>query len=190
MVFNKAIMEVIPAKPSVGPGGTPPLAISQDEFHALIDRTSKRLFRLAARLSGSELDAQDILQESYLRAYRGLAERKGFDPKATLDTWLYSIVTNVALNWVRDRQRLKVREGHLVPPVESTSGAAEARVALRELSKVLDLLPAEQRIALVLKEIEGLSAKEVATVLGISEGAVEQRLVRARETIREKVRHG
>ncbi len=182
-------MEVTPAKPPAGPSGGPPLVISQGEFHALIDRTSKRLFRLAARLSGSELDAQDILQESYLRAYRALAG-KGFDPKATLDTWLYSVVTNVALNWVRDRQRVQAREGHLAPAAESTGGAAEARVALRELSKVLDLLPPEQRVALVLKEIEGLSAKEVAGVLGISEGAVEQRLVRARETIREKVRHG
>ena len=166
-----------------------PLTLSTSQFHALIDRTSTRLFRLAARLSGSESDAQDILQESYLRAYRVLAQ-KGFEPRATLDTWLYGIVANVALNWVRDRKRQLERETESHTSLEAAGNAGEARVALRELSEWLALLPAEQRVALVLKEIEGLSAKEVAAILGISEGAVEQRLVRSRETIRQRVRHG
>lgn len=160
------------------------------EFHLIVDRTAKRLFRLAARISGSESDAQDILQESYLRAFRSLST-KAFTPNASVDTWLYSIVANVALNWQRSRTRLTEREtAWAAPRAEGTASDAEARVALRELSAWLDLLPPEQRIALVLKELEGLTAKEVAAVLDITEGAVEQRLVRARETLREKVRHG
>lgn len=127
----------------------------------MVDRTSRRLFRLAARLSGSELDAQDILQESSIRAYRALATR-GFQQRASLDTWLYGIVTHVALNFMRGSQRARTREEAWIAPAVDPSAAAEARVALRELSEWLSLLPPEQRVALVLKEIEGLSAKEVA----------------------------
>ncbi len=167
---------------SAGPHAAP---LGAEHFHALVERTSKRLFRLAARLSGDPIDAQDILQESYLRAYRTL-KLNAFDQRATIDTWLYSVVTNVALNWLRDSKRLKRREEQAAPREEATVGTAEARVALRELSALLEGLPVDQRAALVLKEIEGLSAREVAQVLNISEGAVEQRLVRARQTIRER----
>jgi RNA polymerase sigma-70 factor, ECF subfamily len=170
---------------------TPAAAPRMDpaEFHALVDRTARKLYRLAARISGNEDDADDILQESYLSAYRALMDR-GFDPRASQETWLYGIVTNVALKWIRDAGRAKRRDNQWRPVQTNPAAAAEARVALQELGELLDGLPAEQRVVLVLKELEGITAKEAAAILGISEGAVEQRLVRAREALRTKVRHG
>ncbi len=188
VVFNQTNMKQSSSTPLRETDEKPPLtSFSKVEFHALIDRTSSRLYRLAARFCGNESDAQDIVQESYLRAYRALSTR-GFDPRATADTWLYGIVANVSLNWVRDRQRAQRREENWQPQ-EAQVAPAEAKVALRELAVLLDQLTPEQRAVLVLKELEGLSAKEVAAALEITEGAVEQRLVRARETLREKVRH-
>jgi RNA polymerase sigma-70 factor (ECF subfamily) len=89
------------------------------------------------------------------------------------------------LNWLRDRKRASLRERSAETP-QSTDAQRmlEARDVLRRLQTMLDRLPPEQRVALVLKELEGRSAREVAELLGITEGALEQRLVRARETLR------
>jgi RNA polymerase sigma-70 factor (ECF subfamily) len=158
-------------------------------LQALIARTSRRLFRLAARLTGSAADAQDVLQESYLRAFRAL-EASGLVAEASLDAWLYAIVTHVSLNWIRQRRRARQREEKVSPTAPDAAGQLEARLALGQLAHWLEQLPADQRVALVLKELEGRSSKEVAALLGITEGAVEQRLVRARENLRSRMRHG
>ena len=154
------------------------------EFHAVVRRTSQRLFRLALRITGNDADASDVLQEGYLRAFRAIGRLRG-RPSAELDAWLYAVVTHAALNWLRDRKRASHRErGAGTPEPPDAQGMLEARDVLRKLQALLDRLPPEQRVALVLKELEGKSAREVAGLLGITEGALEQRLVRARETLR------
>ena len=154
------------------------------EFNALVAETAPRLFRLAARLLGSQADAEDVLQESYVRAFDAWRQG-GFQQRATGMTWLYRIVTHVALNHLRARTRKDARDAAYGASGPDALQALETNAELRQLATWLDLLPEEQRTALVLKELEGLSAPEVAQVLGCSVGAVEQRVHRARTTLRK-----
>ena len=154
-------------------------------FREVVTLTSPTLYRLAARLMGSTADAEDALQDAYLRAFNALRARQ-FDGRCDVRTWLYRIVTNACLDGLRRRRVRPVPAGDL--PEGSFDGRVEteARLALRELDRWLGELPAEQRTVLVLRFVEGLTSAEVAEILGCSEGAVEQRLVRARASLRQR----
>jgi RNA polymerase sigma-70 factor (ECF subfamily) len=126
------------------------------------------------------------VQESYVKAYDALLAGR-FDGRASLKTWLYRIVTRTAIDHRRSRA---TRERLLdASPDASVDGpaAADALVALRELEGLLEGLPEEQRSTLVLQAMEGFTNREIGEILGCSEGAVEQRLVRARATLKTKV---
>ncbi len=160
-------------------------AAEAEAFNRIVAETSGRLFRLAARILGSQTDADDVLQESYVRAFH--AWRSGrFAQRAGELTWLYAIVTRVALNALRARKRGASREQRWRVPTSSPLAAMEARAELGELAQWLDALTEDQRAVLVLKELEGLSTSEVAEILDCSVGAVEQRLTRARAALRER----
>jgi RNA polymerase sigma-70 factor (ECF subfamily) len=156
-------------------------------FRRIVEKTSHKLVRLGARILGSTEEAEDVVQEAYVRAYRSLTEGS-FDQRASVKTWLYRIVVNAAI----DARRRRVRR--LSSATKDQVGAAlgswepsiEARLALAELAGWLAVLPEEQRLAILLIAVEGLSTREAAEILGCSEGAVEQRLVRARVTLRQK----
>jgi RNA polymerase sigma-70 factor (ECF subfamily) len=156
-------------------------------FGEIVDATERTLVRLAARLLGSIADAEDVVQDSYVKAYRALVEGR-FDGRATVATWVYRIVANASIDALRNRARRPVPSDVLPEETTEGIGPAEARLALSELSELMDALPAGERAAVVLKAIEGLTSAEVAAILGCSEGAVEQRLVRARATLRERSR--
>lgn len=158
-------------------------------FRAIVEETSPALFRLAARITGSLEEAEDVLQDSYIKAWDALG-RGRFDGRSHLRTWLYRIVANAATDALRSRKR-RERE-HLEEDRDAASPtvSTEARYALRELASWLEELPADQRAALVLKELEGLSGQEIAEVMGCTEGAVEQRLFRARAALRERSERG
>lgn len=144
------------------------------------------LFRLAARMAGSHADGEEILQDAYLKAHGALLAGK-FEARSSPRTWLYRVVANTALDWLRRRAVRARSVEHLSDQPPSNDGArVEALVALRELGRWLDLLPLDQRAAIVLCGVEGLTTAEAARVLGASEGAVEQRLVRARTTLRRR----
>lgn len=138
------------------------------------------MFRLAARLVGNTADAEDVVQEAFVKALASLRAGE-FRGQAALTTWLFRITTNVACDRLR---RARTAERPSEEP--STDGQADARVALRELHDAMSELPPDQRAALVLKELQGLTTREVAEVLERSEGATEQLLVRARETLRRR----
>ena len=148
-------------------------------FRAIVDATSARLYRLAVRMIGDRDDADDVLQDAYVRAHQALASG-GWDGRAKIETWLYRIVVNTALNFRRGSARQKQR----MDPREPGAPPQEAQVEVRQLVALLQKLPDEQRAAIVLKEVEGLSAAEIAEICNCSEGAVEQRLVRARASLR------
>jgi len=159
-----------------------------ESFREVVVATAPSLFRLAARLMGNAQEAEDVLQESYARAWDAYA-RDRFEGRAQLDTWLYRIVTNCALDALRSRGR---RRGAVELDVEIAAEGPRTDVgaALSELSTWLDALPEDQRAAIVLKEMEGMTSVEIAGVLGCSEGAVEQKLVRARATLRGRMARG
>ena len=150
-------------------------------FTVIVDATHHKLVRLAARMLGNLADAQDVVQDAYVRAYRSLTAGQ-FDQRSKVETWLYRIVVNATIDARRKRKRTRTDE--LVEAGWDGTATADAIVALRELSAWIAELPDEQQAALVLKSVEGLSSAEVAAILECSEGAVEQRLVRARAALR------
>jgi RNA polymerase sigma-70 factor, ECF subfamily len=152
-------------------------------FRGIVDRTRAPMYRLAARLCGDLAEAEDALQEAYVDAYRALREGR-WDGRSKVETWLYRIVTNAGIDALRKRREARGAEAR--EPRFDGLVAAEARVALRELDALLADLSPQDRAALVLTTVEGLSAKAAAEAIGCSEGAIEQRLVRARAALRAR----
>jgi len=149
--------------------------------------TGDGLVRYAARVLGSMADAEDVVQESYVKAHRALTSGR-FDGRASLKTWLYRIVTRTAIDHKRSQKRGErlVESDALLEGAFDGGAQAESHVALRELEEWLATLPLEQRSALVLQSMEGFTNREIAGILECSEGAVEQRLVRARAALRTR----
>jgi RNA polymerase sigma-70 factor (ECF subfamily) len=155
-------------------------------FQQLVDATSGKLVRLSARMLGNLADAEDVVQDAYVRAYRSITAGE-FDRRSKVETWLYRIVVNATIDAKRRAARERKRTGEeSADPSWDGAASAEARMALAEIADWMRDLPEEQHTVLVLKSVEGLASTEIADILGITEGAVEQRLVRARATLREK----
>jgi RNA polymerase sigma-70 factor, ECF subfamily len=154
-------------------------------FQEIVDATSGRLVRLAARMLGTVTDAEDVVQEAYVKAYRSIVDGS-FDGRSGLGTWLYRVVANASIDALRSRKRRAIPIDTLEDPGWDGAQFAEARLALVELADWLDALPPDQRAAVVLKSVEGLTTPEIAATLGCTDGAVEQRLVRARATLRQR----
>jgi RNA polymerase sigma-70 factor (ECF subfamily) len=161
------------------------LSGDRSAFQQIVDATSQKLVRLGARIMGNQADAEDVVQEAYVKAYRALTAGE-FDRRSSTNTWLYRIVVNGAIDAKRSRARRAEAGDELVDPGWDGTAQAEARLALSELDDWLASLPADQRAALVLQSMEGLNNAEISQIMGVSEGAVEQRLVRARAALRQK----
>lgn len=160
-----------------------------DAFRSIVAQTSDMLVRLSARILGNVSDAEDVVQEAYVKTYQVLTTGQ-FGGRSSLKTWLYRVVTNGSIDALRKRQRkAEVGDDVMVDMADAHgSGALEAGLALQELADLMQGLPEDQRAALVLKGVEGLSTAEIADIMQCSEGAVEQRLVRARVYLRSKRR--
>lgn len=167
-------------------------------FDELMTRYEARAYRLAFRLTGAAADAQDVVQEAFLSAYRGLA---GFRAEARFSTWLFRIVTNAALMHRRARRRrptTPLDDGvprfdgdgrHAAEPADLEAAArVEERLdreALAEAAqRAVDALPDLYREAFVLRDLEEMDTAEVAELLGIGPAAVRQRVHRARLMLR------
>jgi RNA polymerase sigma-70 factor (ECF subfamily) len=154
-------------------------------FRVVVETLAVKLVRLGARMLGNVSDAEDLVQEAFVKAHAAMTGGK-YDERASVSTWMHRIVCNLAIDQLRaGRRRGRSVEATDDVLVEDTR-APEAHLALRELSEWLGELPAEQRVALVLSTLEGYSNAEIASMLECSEGAIEQRLVRARIALRER----
>jgi RNA polymerase sigma-70 factor (ECF subfamily) len=160
-----------------------------DAFAVLVERHQDRLLGLCERLLGRREDALDACQEVLLKAYRHAARA---EPRGRLFTWLYRIAVNHCLNQLRRGRIVRFlslggrgEEADDARVFEPASGAPDAAAELesrerwRRTRRALDALPESQRAVVVLAKFEGLSQREIAAALGITEGAVESRLVRA-----------
>jgi RNA polymerase sigma-70 factor (ECF subfamily) len=161
----------------------------REAFDELVKATYAETYTLAYRLMGEEEDARDVVQEAYLRAYRGL---KRFRGDAQFSTWMYRITANCASTHLGKRRRNRHEE--LVDDVaveEHVAANPEARteaVALRgRLQEALGELPPRLRAVVVLRDIYDLPHEAIAAELGISESAAKVRLHRARRRLREDV---
>jgi RNA polymerase sigma-70 factor (ECF subfamily) len=171
-------------------------AASGDEaaFHALIDRHAKTLFRVAMSMSHNRADAEDLMQETFVGAYRGLPK---FDGRSSVKTWLTSIMTRqAAKGWHRGRHHRAALSIHAAadgdqpdrPDASLTTGSATATVDAKiDVMQVLKQIDAPFREVLVMREMQGMSYEEMATALGVPRGTVESRLHRARAELRERL---
>jgi RNA polymerase sigma-70 factor (ECF subfamily) len=165
---------------SPAPGATVP------PFPVLVEQTSDDLYRLAVRLTGSTEEAADVLQTAWLRVFEALRDGT-FRGECRIETWLYRVVTHAAFDARRGQKRRDQLQQH--EPLVVPSRSMKAAVELGELREALESLPDDQRTALVLKELHGLSGRETAEVMERSEGSVEQLLVRARAALRKRFEH-
>ena len=158
-------------------------------FDELVRRTYVDTYTLALRLTADEEDARDVVQESYLRAWKGLLNFRG---EAQFSTWMYRITANTAYSVVKRRRRHRAEslDDVLEEPVElhpdlQPEDAAETSALLDELSVALDELPPKLRVLVVLKDVYGMSHEEIADELGISVPAAKVRLHRGRRKLRD-----
>ena len=158
-------------------------------FDELVRRTYVDTYTLALRLTAHEEDARDVVQESYLRAWKGLPRFRG---DAEFTTWMYRITANTAYTVVKRRRRHRAEslDAMLEDPIELRPGAqpedaAESAALLERLAVGLDELPPKLRVLVVLKDIYGLSHEEIAEELGISVPAAKVRLHRGRKRLRD-----
>jgi RNA polymerase sigma-70 factor (ECF subfamily) len=160
----------------------------RDAFDQLVAATYVDAYGLALRLTGNEEDARDVVQEAYLRAYRGLARFRG---EARFSTWLYRIVANCASTHLgrRRRHRHEVLDDDLLVvddrPATSPEGRAETGALRERLTAALEALPPRLRAVVVLRDVYDLPHAAIAEELGITEAAAKVRLHRARRKLRE-----
>ncbi len=174
------------------------LLISGDRqaFSDLIEQSSAKIYSLGLRMLGNEQDAEDMLQETYLKALKALPN---FEKRSSINTWLFRIAANEALMLLRKRKSgistVDIDRGDeeeeapfefldwcCLPEQELVS--AETRTML---NKAADQLSPALRIVFQLRDVDGFSGQETAEILGISEDAVKTRLVRARLKLREEL---
>ncbi len=158
-----------------------------EAFDELVRLTYGDVYNLAVKLTGNEADASDVVQDTYVRAFRGLRRFRG---DAAFSTWLYRIASNCASSFTarRSRQRCDVLpEPDAVietTPDNDPSLRAEESSLRQTIERAVEQLPQRLRSVVVLKYLEDLSHREIAGRLGISESATKVRLHRARCTLR------
>ena len=160
-------------------------------FEILMRRYNQRLFRVARSILAEDSEAEDVMQEAYVRAFRELATFRG---EARFSTWLTRIACHEALARARKRRRLvPIGQGGGGKPPEPPSETAgpERDMENRELQAVLhdavEILPDSLRTVFCLREVEGLSTEQTADALGLSIENVRVRLHRAKRSLRQKL---
>jgi RNA polymerase sigma-70 factor, ECF subfamily len=162
----------------------------RDAFDELVRVTHADTYTLAYRLTGDEEDARDVVQEAYLRAYRGL---KRFRGDAQFSTWMYRITANCAATHLGRHSRHRHDELDEADAVVDTHPdrdpqlRADADDLRGRLRLALDSLPPRLRVVVVLRDVYDLPHESIAAELGISESAAKVRLHRARNKLREQL---
>jgi RNA polymerase sigma-70 factor (ECF subfamily) len=176
-----------------------PFAKTPEAFDKLYRDHVDLVYRYAYRLCGDMESANDLVQETFLNAFRGMNAFRG---DAQVSTWLYTIASRAAMRLRRKRKGAPERELSLEEFIPTSDGEFRLQIPIegltpeqalenKELREALDhainKLPKKYRIALVLRDMEGLSAKGVSGIMGLSERAVKSRLHRARLFVRREL---
>jgi RNA polymerase sigma-70 factor (ECF subfamily) len=165
-------------------------------FRSLVERHQRRAFAIALALVRDENDARELVQDAFLRVFKGLGSFQG---GSSFFTWLYRIITNLSIDLIRkpgrglgelDERRLETESDQEAdfPLLSRVDGADPADVVRRReiavrLQRALDALPPYHRGVIVMREIEGLSYEEMAQVMGVSKGTIMSRLFHARQKL-------
>jgi RNA polymerase sigma-70 factor (ECF subfamily) len=157
-----------------------------EAFRALVERHSRAVYRLAHRMTGSPQDAEDVVQETFLRAYRQLNR---FESRANFGTWLHRIAVNCSIDLIRSRRHQET--GHDASDLEQFEGAADDRVdpsperlmlsteVHERVTSAMGALSHMERAAFVLRHFEGQSIDEISRTLGLKANAAKHSVFRA-----------
>jgi RNA polymerase sigma-70 factor (ECF subfamily) len=170
----------------------------REAFARLVDETSTHIYRVALQILGNEQDAEDVLQETFIKAFHALPD---FEGRSNMTTWLYRIAVNEALMLIRKRkpQAISIEESTPFDAEAESEGMEiadfcclpEGELLSSESRKFLDQavqsLPDNLRIVFVMRDLEGLSIQETAEALSLSENNVKTRLLRARLHLRQEL---
>lgn len=166
-------------------------------FDLLVRKYQHRIAHLISRYVRDQSEAEDVTQEAFIKAYRGLARFRG---ESAFYTWLYRIAINTAKNWLVAAGRRVPDQGIDATEAEQyeagmllRDGATPEREMLTreieaEINRTIESLPRELREAITLREMEGLSYEEIATVMDCPVGTVRSRIFRAREAVDRRLR--
>jgi RNA polymerase sigma-70 factor (ECF subfamily) len=170
----------------------------QKAFALLVSKYQRKLMRLVSRFVRDSAEAEDVVQEAFIKAYRALPQFRG---DSAFYTWLYRIGINTAKNYlVTQRRRAPTSTDADVQEAETFDEAdnlrdintPESLLATKQIAETVNqamqALPEELRVAITLREMEGLSYEEIADVMGCPIGTVRSRIFRAREAIANKLR--
>jgi RNA polymerase sigma-70 factor (ECF subfamily) len=165
----------------------------QAAFRLLVERHSHAIFRLAFRIAGNESDAEDLVQETFLRAYKQLHR---FDGRSAVGTWLYRICVNCSLDLIRARKMRRERQSvtcgdettHWLDQIATAEPGPERLLQSHQIARLLepalDLLSETERSAFILRHQEGLGIEEIAKLLGVQPGAAKHSVFRAVQKLR------
>ncbi|HMD47497.1 MAG TPA: sigma-70 family RNA polymerase sigma factor [Bryobacteraceae bacterium] len=166
-----------------------------DAFRLLVEQHSRVIFRLAFRMTGNEQDAEDVVQETFLRAYKRISD---YEARASFSTWLYRIASNYALDLIRSRRRHEEKrergsgeDRDILQTIPEASPGPE-RMAYGgqvkdRVNAALDELTAQERTAFVLRHFEGLSIEEIGRTLGTGANATKHSIFRAVQKLRRSL---
>jgi RNA polymerase sigma-70 factor (ECF subfamily) len=161
-----------------------------DAFRVLVERHSRSIYRAAFRVTGNAADADDVVQETFLRAYRAAS---GFDARASFPTWLHRIAINCSLDLIDSRKRRdhRINDGEDLSLVASRDASPD-RVVLgsemqRAIAKAMAELTGNERTAFVLRHFEGMPLEEIGQILGTRLNATKNTVFRAVRKLRQQL---
>lgn len=156
----------------------------QCAFRVLVDRHSHAIFRLAFRMTRNEQDAEDLVQETFLRAYKQLHR---FDGRCAFATWIYRICVNCSLDLIRTR-KLQPTVANWLDQVAAHDPSPERLLQSHQiagfLSPAMQQLTETERAAFILRHHEGLAIEQIAEILGVQAGAAKHSIFRAVQKLR------
>lgn len=161
-----------------------------DAFRILVERHSRAIYRSAYRITGNAADADDVVQEAFLRAYRAVAS---FDARATFTTWLHRIAINCSLDLIDSRKRRdgRINDGEDLALVASTDASPDRIVLGAEMQRAIAAamagLTGNERTAFVLRHFEGMPLEEIGQILGTRLNATKNTVFRAVKKLRQQL---
>ena len=157
-----------------------------DAFALLVQTYETSVYRLALRMCGNAHDAEEVAQEAFMAAWKGLPSFRG---ESKFSSWLYQLTTNEAINFLRKEKRHRAvtpLEDEMEPATGDTAQqAAEAKELQQALQQALDALTPEHRQIFLLRQMRQLSYEEIGRLLGLESGTVKSRLNRAKKQLRQ-----
>jgi RNA polymerase sigma-70 factor, ECF subfamily len=159
------------------------IAGDSDAFGLLVERHSRSVFRLAYRITSNESDAEEVVQEAFLRAFR---EIRRYESRASFSTWVGTIAANCALDVIRKRKRFVDTEDEIVSVCEAPGPDREAnsRRIGEVIATTMSQLSVQERTAFSLRHYEGMPIEAISRELGLSENATKQSIFRAVQKLR------